>query len=144
MSARLRRAARLLDLAQEKVDLARIRLAEARGAVAEARAEIGRCEDAWTQAARASCGELTVVTELERQSSHLRTLRLRAEAAGRRLAEATAVERRCESSLVEVSTQRRKLELWLERMAGAEHEEQRRAESRATDELAARTLRERS
>ena len=143
MSPRLQRAHRLAELAKDRVDAARMRVAEARRAVADAMAEVDRCEGAWCSAALVPAPQLTGTDELERQSAHLRTLRLRADAAARRVAEAQQVERRADEALVEAMKHRRKLELWSERLTSAEQDAAGRAEARAADELAARTVRQR-
>ncbi len=82
-------------------------------------------------------------TDLEEQSAHLRTLRLRADHAARDLDGALAEERRRAAALVEASIERRKLEIWRERMVQAEREERSLQERRSDDELAARTTRTR-
>jgi hypothetical protein len=142
MSARLRRASRLLDLVQERIDVARARLADARRALEEARAEVDRCEAAWAIAAQVGCASITRVVDLEQQSAHLRTLRLRVDVAKRRTGEIQAGELRCQQALAETSKEHRKLELWLERLQLAERERMQRASALADDEVAARTLRQ--
>jgi hypothetical protein len=140
----LQRAARLVDLAKGKVTSAQIRLAEASRGVAEARADVERREAVWARAANAPSAVVTRVGELEQQSAHLRTLRLQVDLAKRRVGEALAVEVTCRQAVTDTSRERRKLELWLERLEAAERETGRRAEARADDEIAARTTRQRA
>ncbi len=143
MSTRLRRAVRLVDLVQDRIDVARARLTDARRALEEARAEVDRREAAWVTAAQSGGTVVTRVADLEQQSAHLRTLRLRVDVAKRNLGEAQAMELKCQQVLAEVSKERRKLELWLERLQLAERERLHRAGVLADDEVAARSMRQR-
>lgn len=142
MKARIQRARRLVDLASAKVDEAQAALAAMRRAVTEARAEAAQCEATWTAAAARATGAVTLVEDLERQSAHLKTLRLRSDVAARKVGEAVAKERRCEQALVEVSRRRRQIEIWCERLVAVAREEDLAVEKRASDELAARITRE--
>jgi hypothetical protein len=119
VNPRLRRALRLFGIAGEKVEAAQARLHDARRAAAQARDEVARCEAAWSRAANASHGAILRIADLERQSAHLRTLRLHIDAAARRVTEASTVERRCEAAVVDALRDQRKLELWLERIEQA-------------------------
>jgi hypothetical protein len=119
-------------------------LADARRLAAEAKVDVDRCEGAWCTVALAPAQTLTRAEELERQSAHLRTLRLRVDAAVRRAAEAVVHEARADEALLDAVKHRRKLELWSERLVQAEQENSVRTEARAADELAARTVRHRT
>lgn len=143
MSARLKRAARLVELANERVTAAQTRLGDARRGLAEARGDVDRREAVWCASASSPSEAVIRVEELEQQSAHLRTLRLQVDLAKRRAGEALAVELQCQEALAEVSRERRKLELWLERLEAVEREHGRRVEARADDEVAARTVRQR-
>jgi flagellar export protein FliJ len=143
LSARVHRAVRLVDLGKDRVVAAQNRLAQAIRTLVEARGEVERCEAAWTAAALAPSGAVVRVDHLEQQSAHLRTLRLQGDVARRRVAEALAVEGRCKAALAEAASERRKLERWLERLQASEREQGKRAEARAEDEMAARTVRQR-
>ena len=143
MSARVHRAVRLVELGKDRVVAAQNRLAQALRSLAEARGEVERCEAAWVAAAQAPAVAVIRVEQLEQQSAHLRTLRLLGDAARRREAEALAVEGRCKAALAEAASERRKLELWVERLRASEREQTKRAEARADDEIAARTVRQR-
>lgn len=143
MSTRLRRAVRLVDLVQDRIDVARARLTDARRALEEAIAEVDRREAAWVTAAQSSGTVVTRVADLEHQSAHLRTLRLRVDVAKRNVGEAQALELKCQQVLADASKERRKLELWLERLQLAERERLHRAGALADDEVAARSMRQR-
>jgi hypothetical protein len=143
VNARQKRAARLADLAKDRVDASRARVAEARRAAADGKAEVEGRESAWSTAAALPLPPLAGIDDLERQSAHLQTLRLHADVARRRLFELEQAEAAAELLLVEAMKHRRKLELWSERIAAQELETNLRAESKVADELAARIVRNR-
>lgn len=143
MNARQKRAARLADLAKERVDAARARVAEARRAASDGKTDVELRESAWSTAATLPLPPLAGIDDLARQSAHLQTLRLQADAARRRLVELQQAEAAAEGLLVDAMKHRRKLELWSERIAAQELEATLRAESKVADELAARIVRNR-
>ncbi len=140
MNTRLRRADRLLELAERGVDGAQGRLSEARRVVHETRARKARAEAAWSAAADGFTCRLSTAGDIERHADHLRTLRLRIEACATELVKAEDAARRCVGDLLRANTERRKLELWRGRLGASEAEGQVRAERRVADEQAARTV----
>jgi flagellar biosynthesis chaperone FliJ len=141
MKERMKRAARLVDLAEKAMSTARVRLAAAQRAAAEAGADAERYEAVWDAATEGFGRGIANASDLERQAAHLRTLRVHADLAARRLEAALAESRRCSEALSEAMSEKRKLELWQERLAEIEREQLVLADRRASDELAARTLR---
>lgn len=144
MSARLKRASRLVALAEKALTSARARASDAQRAVATATADAGRLEASWASASQGFAKQVECAGDLTAEAAYLRTLRLQADMAVKRAAEAAAEERRCAELVVEAERDRRKLELWQERLTAAEREQDARGERRASDELAARTARGRT
>ena len=144
MSSRLRRVERLVELGAEAVNAARVSVAAAARLVVEARADAERDEGAWSEAAQGFGLGVARSSDLDQQAAHLRTLRLRADAAARRLERALGEERRCAAAVVKATMEHRKLELWRDRIVQGEREEEMRQEQRQSDELAARTVRVRA
>lgn len=139
MSNRLRRAARLVELAESAERSARALAAAAERALAEASDDARRSESAWVQAAAVDVDTVVHVSDLAESEAYLRTLRARADAAKGRSEQALAEERRLSSEVVRAATERRKLELWRDRIADGDRAEETRRERIASDELAART-----
>jgi flagellar biosynthesis chaperone FliJ len=135
---------RLVELGREAVNAARASVGAAARAVAEARDDASREEHAWSDAAQVFGTGVARASDLAEQSAHLRTLRHRADAASRRLERAVLEERRCAAAVVKAAMELRKLELWRDRMAQGEREEEQRQEQRRSDELAARIGRTRA
>jgi hypothetical protein len=144
VSSRRRRAERLVELGLAAVNAARASVTAAARAVAEARADAERQECAWLDAAQTFGTGVASAPDLDEQSAHLRTLRHRADAEARRLERALAEERRCAAAVVKAAMERRKLELWRDRIVQGEREEEQRQEQRRSDELAARVARVRA
>jgi flagellar biosynthesis chaperone FliJ len=135
---------RLVELGLEAVNAARASVAAASRAVAEARADAQKDECAWSEAAQGFGIGVARSSDLDHQAAHLRTLRLRADTAARRLERALGEERRCAAAVVKATMEHRKLELWRDRIVQAEREDEMRQEQRQSDELAARTVRVRA
>jgi hypothetical protein len=144
MSPRLRRIERLVELAQDALDAARASAAAAARALAEARKEAERDERSWSDAARGFGVGVTRAADLDQQGAHLRTLRACADASARRVEKAVAEEHRCAAGAVKAAVEHRKLELWRERIATGERQEETRLERASADELAARIARMRA
>jgi flagellar biosynthesis chaperone FliJ len=140
VSARLRRARRLVELAEGEERAARARTSEAERAVAAARLEADRAEAAWLEATCVVGAAVTRAFELEEREAFLRTLRARADAAAKRVEAAAIEERRLAAELVRAATERRKLELWRDRITEGERDEDARKERVASDEMAARIV----
>jgi hypothetical protein len=81
---------------------------------------------------------VTRVAELAEQAAYLDTLRRRADAAARLVERAKAEERASHAEVVRAATERRKLELWRDRIVDASRAELAQTERRASDDLAAR------
>jgi len=144
MNARMKRASRLVDVAARALTSARARVADAKRAVIEAEAEAKRNETAWVSSAVGFAKGVADSGELSLQAAHLRTLRLRADQASKLLEKARSDERASADMLLEAARDCRKLELWRDRLAEAEREQNVRSDQRQTDELAARAVRGRS
>lgn len=143
MTTRLARAERLIQMAYETLKSARAAAADAARAVAEARARAEGDERTWADHARNFGTGVDNAHDLDRQAAHLRTLRVRADASMRALERSLAEERRCAAAVVKAAMDHRKLELWRDRIAEGEREEENRRERRSSDELAARAARAR-
>ncbi len=140
MTARVRRATRLVELGEKAEQSARVRASAAERALSDARDDARGQENAWSEAARDFATGIKRVTELQEQAAHLETLRRRADAAARRVERAIADERACATELVRTATERRKLELWRDRIIDANRAEEARLERIASDELASRVV----
>jgi hypothetical protein len=138
VSPRLRRAAKLVELAERAENGARAKAAAAAQAVLDARANAARQEQAWTDAARDFATGIQRVTELQEQAAYLETLRRRANAAAKEVEKALEAERACAAEVIEAATEKRKLELWRDRIVEAGAAEETRKERLAADALAAR------
>jgi hypothetical protein len=144
MSPRLRRVERLVELAHDALGAARARAAAAGRALAEARTGAERDERSWSDAAQGFGVGVTRAADLDQQGAHLRTLRARADASARRVEKAAADERQCAAGAVQAAMEHRKLELWRDRIAAGERQEETRLERASADELAARITRVRA
>jgi hypothetical protein len=144
VNARLKRASRLEGLADRALTAARGRVADARRALVAATEAAETAEATWILATQAFATRVESAADLVEQAAHVRTLRLRADAAAKRLAEAAAEEKHRAELVLEAERDRRKLELWRERLTETEREQGARAERLAADELAARTARGRT
>lgn len=140
MSPRLVRARRLIEMAESAEQQAQARAAHADRALAIAREEAVRAEARWVEAAAQGTAPLTRGFELEDHAAFLRTLRTRADAAAKRVADASAEHRRRAAELAQATIERRKLELWRDRIAKDESDEEARKERIAADEVAARIV----
>jgi hypothetical protein len=144
VSSRRGRVERLVEVGRQALNAARASVAAAARAVADARADAERQERAWLDAAQTFGSQVARASDLDEQSAHLRTLRLRADAESRRLERALGEERRCAAAVVKAAMEHRKMELWRDRITQGELEEERRLEQRRSDELAARAARVRA
>jgi flagellar biosynthesis chaperone FliJ len=143
MMGRIKRAERLLEVADRAVKSALAAAAAAERSVVAARAVAERQERAWEDAAQAFGWGAASSTDLRDQAAHLRTLRVHADATADRLALLIDDQRKACASLVEASRRHRILELWRDRIRETEQTEQRARERRGSDELAARVTRAR-
>lgn len=144
MSARLQRAARLIAISEKALATARAKAAEAKSAVAAATSEASALEAAWAEASRGYAQKVECAGDLAVEAAHVRTLRLRADAGAKRVADALAEERKRVDLAVEAERDRRSLQLWEERLKETEREQEVRSERKASDELAARSSRRRA
>jgi flagellar biosynthesis chaperone FliJ len=143
VSARIRRVERLLELGKDALKVARSSAAAATLAAGAAREIALRDEQMWSDTAARFGTGVSRVSDLDEQAAHLRTLRLRADDGARRLQAALAEERRCAAAVIKAATDQKKLEMLRDRILQAAREEDDRQERRASDELAARTVRSR-
>jgi hypothetical protein len=144
VSVRLKRAARLTALAEKALTSARARAAEAQRAARAAASDAERQESAWAEASQQFAKTVEFAGDLATEAAHLRTLRLRADAGAKRASEAMTAERHSTELVIEAERDRRKLELWQERLTATEREQETLVERKASDELAARTARGRT
>jgi hypothetical protein len=135
---RIKRAARLVEMAEKAENAARAKAAAAVQAVSDAKRDAQREEQAWSDAARDFAKSVKTVTELQEQAAYLETLRRRANAAAKRVEKAQEHERACAAEVVHAATEKRKLELWRDRIVDAVRAEEQRLERLANDALAAR------
>ena len=139
MSVRLKRAARLVELAETAERSARAQACAAERALVEAREAARESEGTWLAAAAVE-GEVVVnAADLMDSEAYLRTLRARADAAQQKTEHASSEAGRCASEALRAATERRKLELWRDRIAEGDRVEENRRERIASDELAARS-----
>jgi flagellar export protein FliJ len=103
----------------------------------DAKQKAEEAEQEWSAVASRPLPPGAGALDLDRLDAHLRTLRGRSDVAGRVVTEASAQQALCAKEVVEASVERRKLELWLERLQSAETDAAARAEQKAFDELAA-------
>jgi hypothetical protein len=143
VSSRLERAARLIAISDKALVAARAKAAEARSAAQRATAEAQELEAAWAAASEDFAKKVEYAGDLATEAAHVHTLRLRADAGAKRVAEAAAAERKCQDLAVEAERDRRSLQLWEDRLKETEREQEARAERKTSDELAARTRRKR-
>jgi hypothetical protein len=144
VSARLQRAARLIAISDKALTAARAKVVEAKKAVADATTEAAALEATWAEASRDFATKVEVAGDLATEAAHVHTLRLRADAGAKRLADAAALERKCVDLAVEAERDRRSLQLWEDRLKETEREQEARSERKASDELAARSSRRRT
>jgi hypothetical protein len=144
VNPRLQRAARLIAISDKALTAARAKVAEAKNAVAAASTEATAREAAWGEASQRFAKKVEYAGDLAVEAAHVRTLRLQADTAARRLNEAVAHEKKCVDLAVEAERDRRSLKLWEDRLKETERELEMRGERKASDELAARTSRRRS
>jgi hypothetical protein len=135
---RIKRAARLVEMAEKAENAARAQAAAAAQAVSDAKRDAQREEQAWSDAAKNFATGVKTVTELQQQSAYLETLRRRANAAVKRVEKAHEHERACAAAVIRAATEKRKLELWRDRIVDAARAEEQRLERLASDALAAR------
>ena len=142
---RLRRIQRLIDARQKAVDIARAALSDGQRATATARGEREEAYRTWSVGSDAAA-KLThpTVGALSEARSFLETLRRRVDVADKVLAQAEAEEHKRREACIAAEREVKKMELWRERVAEGERLLAARIERTATDELAARTYRERS
>jgi hypothetical protein len=136
VNPRLRRAAKLIDLADSAERAARAQSVLAERALSEARSSLQAAEARWTTAA-SQPAPVARSADLEEEAAYLRALRAKADAAARGVEQASVAERRAAADLVRAATERRKLEMWRDRMIEADRTEEARKERLANDELAA-------
>lgn len=143
MIGRMKRAERLLEVADRAVKSALAAAAAAERSVIAMRALAETHERAWEESAQAFGSSVAFATDLRDQAAHLRTLRLHADATATKLAGLLDEQRKAQASLVEASRKHRTLELWRDRIREAEQSDERVRERRGSDELAARVVRAR-
>jgi flagellar export protein FliJ len=141
---RIRRAERLLELAERGLKTAQTAAAAAEQLVDNARATVEAHEREWELAAQTFGTGVATATDLQNQALRLQTLRVHADAAARNLAVALDGQRKAQASVLDASRKKRTMELWRDRIREANQEEQRTQEQRGFDELAARVVRARS
>jgi flagellar biosynthesis chaperone FliJ len=139
VSTRLKRALRLVELAETAERSARAQASAAERALAEAKEEARQSETAWLAAAAVDPDGVVNAADLMDSEAYLRTLRARADAALQKSDRASTEAGRCASEIVLAATERRKLELWRDRIAEGDRTEENRRERIASDELAARS-----
>jgi hypothetical protein len=144
MSPRLRRAHRLVELADSAERAARARAADAERRVAAARARESQAEARWLQEACVREAYLVGAADLEQRGAYLRTLRAIADAARCSADAVAAEEKQRAQEVVAAATERRKLELWRDRIDQSDRAEEDRRERIGADELAARITRSRA
>jgi hypothetical protein len=144
VSSRTRRVEKLVEIAEQAVNAARASAAAAARAVTAAREDADRGERSWAAAAQQFGTGVSRSSDLDQQAAHVRTLRLRADEAVRRLERAITDESRCTTAVVTAALEHRKMELWRDRIAQEERDEENRLERRGSDELAARLARARA
>jgi len=135
---RIKRAARLVEMAEKAENAARAKVAAAMQAVSDAKRDAQREEQAWSDTAKGFATGVQTVTELQQQAAYLETLRRRANAAAKRVEKAQEHERACAAEVVQAAQEKRKLELWRDRIVDAVRAEEQRLERLANDALAAR------
>ncbi len=141
MTVRIKRAQRLLEIADRAVKSARASAAAAERCMVASRSEAHKRELAWEDAAQAFGSGVAFATDLTDQAARLRTLRVQADAAANELLVTIDNHRKALQAVVEASRKHRTLELWRDRLRDAEQDELRVLERRGSDELAARVVR---
>ncbi len=136
MTQRLARAARLIELARRAEQSAQQRVAVARRRELDAQSKALEAEQRWADMASRPLPPRGGVLDLDVLDAHLRTLRARADAGARAATEAAGHHASCAKAATEAALERRKLELWLERLQATEAEAAARVEQKAFDELA--------
>lgn len=141
MKARRERVERLLALRERAVESARAVLGAALRATAQAAEAQAAAERAWsTRAAAVAVARFPDVDALMEAHAHLAALRLRADLAAREHTAARAKEELARASCMRAERERKKLEIWRDRLLSLEAQAERRSERLATDEVAARTF----
>lgn len=138
MKPRIKRAARLVEMAEKAENAARAQAAAAAHAVTDAKSDAQRAEQTWIDVAKDFATGVKTVTELQEQAAYLGTLRRRSDSAAKRVEKALEHERACAAIVVRAATEKRKLELWRDRIVDAVRVEEQRLERLASDALAAR------
>jgi flagellar biosynthesis chaperone FliJ len=141
MNSRSQRVDRLLALRERALEATRLALGAATTAAAAAARAQDAAQVAWAQRAEAfAAAAFATVDLLEEAHAHVGSLRRRADLAGEALAAARASEDECRAACARAERERRKLELWRERLAEIDRAAERRLERMTTDEAAARTF----
>ena len=141
MASRRERVERLLALRERAVESARAVLAAALRATASAAEALSATESAWsTRAASVAAARFPDVDALMQAHAHLDALRRRADLAATELTNARNQEEGARAGCMRAERERKKLELWRDRLLSLEAQAERRSERLATDEVAARTF----
>jgi flagellar biosynthesis chaperone FliJ len=141
MKARRERVERLLTLRERAVESARAVLGAALRVTAQAAEAQAAAENAWsTRAAAAATTRFPDVDALMESHAHLDALRRRADLAATELTAARDKEEVARAGCMRAERERKKLELWRDRLLSLEAQAERRSERLATDEVAARTF----
>ncbi len=140
-SERVRRAARIVELRQSGVDEAQAALADAQRRAAEAESVAAAAEAQWTSETDAADHGVPSSVDLATLSAWLRSLRVRADQAAARAAEAQKTVQGCLDALVAARGELRRIELWRDGIVAAARAEQDRKDRLAADEVTARASR---
>lgn len=139
MASRVKRVEQLLALRERALEGARAALATAQRATAAAITAHTAAEQAWSGRSEQIAGaRFTSVVELSDAHAHLRTMRMAADEAAGHVQIARAREDDARAECVRAERERRKLEVWRDKLAALERQAEARRERLATDELAAR------
>jgi flagellar export protein FliJ len=141
MRARRERVERLLGLRERALEAARVELAAAARAASEAAEVAALSERAYgDEAARCAAGAFATVDALIEAHAHVAALRSRADADAARVEKLREAEAEAREACVRAERERRKLEIWREKLVEVERAAENRKERVATDEVAARTF----
>jgi flagellar biosynthesis chaperone FliJ len=136
-AARAARAKRLVELRERAVREAQAALAEATRAVATLTKAANDAELAWSSYADALPTTMPAA-ELAESSYFVATLRQRANQAAARVVKGREEEERQRQNVQRARAEQRKIELWREGIVRGIHDEERRLDRVASDEIASR------
>lgn len=141
MASRRDRVERLLGLRERALETARVALASATRSAREASMAAAEAESAWSALATICAGApFGTIDALVDAHAHVAALRRRADAARARAVAACAAEDTARAGCVRAERERRKLEIWRDRLDEIARAAESRKERLATDEMAARTF----